>query len=106
MDWRAVDKVAAWRIFKKKMTIIFIADSIPLEQQYAKVLVAGGDEAFNHWQIIEPLMQAGRRRTLPKTSMLSGTPLRRASNRPPTIGIILISISQISGKSQTSQQLT
>ena len=53
MDWRAVDKVAAWRIFKKKMTIIFIAYSIPLEQQYAKVLVTGGDEAFNRWQIIE-----------------------------------------------------
>ena len=58
MDWRAVDKVAEWRIFKKKMTIIFIADGIPLEQQYAKVLVAGGDEAFNRWQTIEPLMTA------------------------------------------------
>ena len=58
MDWRAVDKVAEWRIFKKKMTIIFIADGIPLEQQYAKVLVAGGNEAFNRWQTIEPLMQA------------------------------------------------
>ena len=58
MDWRAVDKVAKWRIFKKKMTIIFIADGIPLEQQYAKVLVAGGNEAFNRWQTIEPLMEA------------------------------------------------
>ena len=58
MDWRAMDKVAAWRIFKKKMTIIFIADGTPLEQQYAKVLVAGGDEAFSRWQIIEPLMEA------------------------------------------------
>ena len=58
MDWRAVDKVAEWRIFKKKMTIIFIADGIPLEQQYAKVLVAGGNEAFNRWQTIEPLMEA------------------------------------------------
>ena len=58
MDWRAVDKVAAWRIFKRKMTIIFIADGIPLEQQYAKVLVAGGNEAFNRWDAIEPLMTA------------------------------------------------
>ena len=56
MDWRAVDKVAAWKVFKKKMTIIFIADGTPLQQQYAKVLVAGGDEAFNRWQIIEPTM--------------------------------------------------
>ena len=56
MDWRAVDKVATWRIFKKKMTIVFIAEGTLLEQQYANVLVAGGDEAFNRWQIIEPTM--------------------------------------------------
>ena len=61
MDWRAVDKVAEWRIFRKKMTIIFIADGIPLEQQYAKVLVAGGNEAFNRWQAIEPLMDADKK---------------------------------------------
>ena len=58
MDWRVVDKVAAWRIFKRKMTIIFIADGILTEQQYAKVLVAGGNEAFNRWDVIEPLMKA------------------------------------------------
>ena len=58
MDWRAVDKVATWHVFKKKMTIIFIADGIPTEQQYAKVLVAGGNEAFNQWEVIEPLMEA------------------------------------------------
>ena len=57
MDWRAVDKVATWRIFKKKMTIIFIAEGTPVEQQYAKVLIAGGDEAFNRWQILEPHMK-------------------------------------------------
>ena len=39
------------------MTIIFIADSVPVEQQYAKVLVAGGNEAFLRWQTIEPLME-------------------------------------------------
>ena len=61
MDWRAVDKVAEWRVFKKKMTIIFIADGIPFEQQYAKVLVAGGNEAFNRWQTIEPLMEADKK---------------------------------------------
>ena len=58
MDWRAVDKVAAWRLFKKKMTIYFIADGTPKEQQYAKVLVSGCDEAMNQWQIIEAQMQA------------------------------------------------
>ena len=61
MDWRAMDKVAEWKIFRKKMTIIFIADGIPVEQQYAKVLVAGGNEAFNRWQVIEPLMLANKK---------------------------------------------
>ena len=60
MDWRAMDKVATWRVFKRKMTIIFIADGIPTEQQYAKVLVAGGNEAFNQWDVIEPLMTGGQ----------------------------------------------
>ena len=61
MDWRAMDKVAEWKIFRKKMTIIFIADGIPTEQQYAKVLVAGGNEAFNQWQVIKQLMQANKK---------------------------------------------
>ena len=61
MDWRAVDKVAEWRIFRKKMTIIFIADGVPMEQQYAKVLVAGGNEAFLRWQTIEPLMEKDKK---------------------------------------------
>ena len=43
------------------MTIIFIADGIPTEQQYAKVLVAGGNEAFNWWDVIEPLMTADKK---------------------------------------------
>ena len=53
MDWQAVDKVATWRIFKKKMEIIFVADSTPMERRYAIVLVVLGDEAFNHWQTLE-----------------------------------------------------
>ena len=51
MDWRAVDKVAEWRIFKKKMTIIFIGEGKPMETRY--VLVAGDDEAFNQWQMLK-----------------------------------------------------
>ena len=62
MDWRAVDKVATWWVFRKKMIIIFIADGIPIEQQYAKVLVAGGEEVFNHWQVIKPLMEANNKK--------------------------------------------
>ena len=50
MDWRAADKVAAWKVFKYHMEVIFIADQVPPERQYALILVAGGDDkAFNHW---------------------------------------------------------
>ena len=106
MDWRAVDKVAAWRVFKKKMTIIFIADGIPMEQQYAKVLVAGGNEAFNRWDAIEPLMKADEQGPCQRHRMPSGTTSREASNRLPHIGITETSIFLISDKSQTKQQLT
>ena len=53
MDWQAVDKVAAWRVFKKKMEIIFVAESMSIERRYAIVLVALGDEAFNCWQTLQ-----------------------------------------------------
>ena len=49
MDWRAVDKVATWKVFKHHMKVIFVADQVPEERQYALILVAGGDKAFNHW---------------------------------------------------------
>ena len=48
MDWWVVDKLAVWMIFRKKMEIILVADSTPMDIRYAIVLVAGGDEAFNH----------------------------------------------------------
>ena len=54
MDWQAVDEVAMWCNFRKKMTIIFITEGTPKETQYAKVLVARGDEAFNSWHTLEP----------------------------------------------------
>ena len=49
-----------------------------LDQQYAKALVAGGNEAFNRWQVIEPDTGCRRQRPCRETSMLSGTPLRKA----------------------------
>ena len=53
MDWRAADKVAAWKLFKRQMKVIFMADQVPEERQYALILVAGGDEAYNCLDTLE-----------------------------------------------------
>ena len=53
MNWRAADKVAAWKTFKRHMNVIFMADQIPEERQWALILVAGGDEAYNCWDTLE-----------------------------------------------------
>ena len=53
MNWRAADKVAAWRAFKWRMNVIFVADQVPEERQWALILVAGGDKAYNHWDTLE-----------------------------------------------------
>ena len=57
MDWRAADKVAAWKVFKRCMKVIFVADQVPKERQYTLILVAGGDEAFNHWNTLEDTVE-------------------------------------------------
>ena len=57
MNWRAADKVAAWKLFKQRMQVIFVADQIPEERQWALILVAGGDEAYNHWDTLEDTVQ-------------------------------------------------
>ena len=52
--WRwTANKVAAWKLFKWRMKVIFVADQVPEERQYALILVAGGDEAYNHWDTLE-----------------------------------------------------
>ena len=53
MNWRAADKVAAWKVFRRRMEVIFVADQIPEERQWALILVAGGDEAYNRWDTLE-----------------------------------------------------
>ena len=53
MNWRAADKVAAWRAFKRRMNVIFMADQVPEERQWALILVAGGDKAYNRWDTLE-----------------------------------------------------
>ena len=57
MNWRAADKVAAWRAFKRQMNVIFVADQVPEERQWALILVAGGDEAYNRWDTLEETVE-------------------------------------------------
>ena len=57
MNWRAADKVAAWKLFKWRMNVIFVADQIPEERQSALILVAGGDEAYNCWDTLEETVE-------------------------------------------------
>ena len=45
--------MAAWKVFKHHIKVIFVADQVLPERQYALILVAGGDEAFNHWNTLE-----------------------------------------------------
>ena len=53
MDWRVADKVATWKLFKQRMKVIFVPDQVPEERQYALILVAGGDKAYNCWDTLE-----------------------------------------------------
>ena len=57
MNWRAADKVAAWKTFKQCMNVIFVADQIPEERQWTLILVAGGDEAYNCWDTLEDTVE-------------------------------------------------
>ena len=57
MNWKAADKVATWKLFKWQMNVIFVADQIPEERQWALILVAGGDEACNCWDTLEETVQ-------------------------------------------------
>ena len=53
MNWRAPDKVATWKLFRWRMEVIFMADQVPEERQWALILVAGGNEAHNRWDTLE-----------------------------------------------------
>ena len=57
MNWRAADKVAAWKTFKRCMNVIFVADQIPEERQWALILVEGGDKAYNCWDTLEDMVE-------------------------------------------------
>ena len=57
MEWRAADKVAAWKQFRRWMEVIFVADQVARDRQWALILVAGGDEAYNHWDTLEETVE-------------------------------------------------
>ena len=57
MNWRRADKVATWKTFKRGMNVMFVADQIPEERQWALILVAGGDKAYNHWDTLEDMVE-------------------------------------------------
>ena len=61
MDWRAADKVATWKLFKWHMKVIFVADQVPEERQYALILVAGGDKAYSCWKTLEDMVEDPKR---------------------------------------------
>ena len=100
MNWRAADKVAAWKLFKRRMNVIFVADQIPEERQWALILVAGGDEAYNRWDTLEETVRTIRRWI--RYGMLS----RRASNNQLHFGISETLIWQTSDKTNRRQWLT
>ena len=39
------------------MNVIFMADQIPEERQWALIFVAGGDKAYNRWDTLEETVQ-------------------------------------------------
>ena len=57
MNCREADKVAAWKTFTWRMNVIFVADQIPEERQWALILVAGGDKAYNCWDTLEDMVE-------------------------------------------------
>ena len=54
MDWGAADMVATWKLFKRCMKVIFVADQVLEERQYVLILVAGGDEAYKGDMVEDP----------------------------------------------------
>ena len=89
MNWRAADKVATWKLFKRRMNVIFVADQIPEERQWALILVAGGDEAYNRWDTLEETVEEG------------GSGMGRFREEFQTINFILAFQRRLSGRLQT-----
>ena len=99
MNWRAADKVAAWKLFKQRMNVIFVADQIPEERQWALILVAGGDEAYNCWDTLEETVEDCK-----KVDQVWNA-FERASNNQLHFGISEMLTWQTSDKTNRRQRL-
>ena len=100
MNWRAADKVATWKVFKRQMEVIFMADQIPDERQWALILVAGGDEAYNRWDTLEDTVKDR------KVVQQVWDAFNRALNNQLHFGISETLIWQTSDKMNRRQRLT
>ena len=49
----SADKVEASKQIQCCMEVICVANMVPQEKQYALILVAGGEEAFDRWKMLE-----------------------------------------------------
>ena len=99
MNWRAADKVAAWKVFRRRMEVIFVADQIPEERQWALILVAGGDEAYNRWDTLEDTVQDRKKVEQVWKAF-------EKSFEQSTFGISETRIWQTSGRTSRKQRLT
>ena len=99
MEWQAPDKVTAWRQFRRQMEVIYVADQVAADRQWALILVAGGNEAYNHWDTLEETVKNKE-----VCSSRYGRPLKRASSNPLRFGISETYIWQMLGKQTLRQQ--
>ena len=100
MNWRAADKVAAWKLFKRQMNVIFVADQIPEERQWALILVAGVTKHTTAGTLLRKQSRTVRRWNR------YGMHSKRALNNQLHFGISEMLTWQTSDKTNQRQQLT
>ena len=100
MNWRAADKVTAWRAFKQRMNVIFMADQVPEERQWALILVAGDEKHTTAGTLLKRESRIVRRWNR------YGMHSRRASSNQPHFGISETRTWQTSDKTNRRQWLT
>ena len=74
------------------MNVIFVADQVPEERQWALILVAGGDEAYNRWDTLEERVEDCK---------VGGTRMGSIRQELRTINFILAFQRHVPGRLQT-----
>ena len=64
------------------MNVIFVADQIPEERQWALILVAGGDEVYNHWDTLEDTVEDDKKVDQEFAKFLSGLGIKHTTSSP------------------------